>query len=211
MRQHPNPHQPDMCEEATEMKNILNRSDRLLSVLDLEASALGPGSYPIEVGVAIIRPVPLPILTWSTMIRPTKAWLGTGVWSAASAAVHGIPLESARQQGIEVESVCDQMNQLLGRNTIVATDAPRYDQDWLDTLFNAAGRKQLFTLYDFDLLTGGLEPDQYRQLMYLLSRTPVPHRAGGDALRLATALMEAHRGYPPRIEAAPDSPAPPTS
>lgn len=65
------------------MKNILNRSDRLLAVLDLESSALDRGSYPIEVGVAIIRPVPLPILTWSTMIRPTETWLATGVWSPA--------------------------------------------------------------------------------------------------------------------------------
>lgn len=193
------------------MKNILNRSDRLLAVLDLEASALGQGSYPIEVGVAIIRPVPLPILTWSTMIRPTEAWLATGVWSPASAAVHGIPLETVRQQGMAVENVCEQMNQLLGYNSIVATDAPRDDQDWLDTLFQAAKQEQLFTLYDFDLLTGGLDHDQYRQFQYLLSRKPIPHRAGGDALRLATALMEAHRGYLPRIEAAPDSLDPPTS
>lgn len=134
------------------------------------------------------------------MIRPTEAWLSSGLWSPASAGVHGISLERLEQQGHAVEDVCDWLNALLGSRTIVATDAPRYDQDWLDTLFKAAGREQRFTLYDFDMLTGGLGPDQYRQLVYLLDRDHAPHRAGSDALRLASKLMEAHRGYPPRSE-----------
>ena len=40
--------------ERHEMKNILNRSDRNIAILDIEASALGPGSFPIEVGVALV-------------------------------------------------------------------------------------------------------------------------------------------------------------
>lgn len=182
------------------MKNILNRSDLRIAVLDLEASALGNGSYPIEAGVAPITGAAQPIQTWSAMIRPTSTWRDAGLWSPASAAVHGIPLEMLMQQGHAVEEVCDWLNALLGSRTIVATDAPRYDQDWLDALFREAGREQLFTLYDFDVLTGGLNPDQYRHLVYLLDRSHVPHRAGADALRLASKLMEAHLGYPPRVE-----------
>jgi DNA polymerase III epsilon subunit-like protein len=184
----------------TGMKNILNRSDLRIAVLDLEASALGVGSYPIEVGVALIQDAGHPVRTWSTMIRPTEAWLNDGLWSPASACIHGISLDTLEEQGHAVEDVCDWLDVLLGSGTIVATDAPRYDQDWLDTLFKAARREQLFTLYDFDLLTGGLGPDQYRHLVYLLDRDQVPHRAGADALRLASKLMEAHRGYPPRSE-----------
>lgn len=89
------------------------------------------------------------------------------------------------------------LNALLGSRTIVASDAPRYDQDWLDTLFMAAGREQQFRLCDFERLTADFSPDQHRQLAYLLSRAPVPHRAGPDAVRLASKLMEAHLGYPP--------------
>jgi DNA polymerase III epsilon subunit-like protein len=169
------------------MKNILNHSDLRIAVLDLEASALGKRSYPIEAGVALITGAARPIQTWSTMIRPTQGWLDVGLWSPASAAVHGISLETIMQQGYAVEDVCDWLNALLGSKTIVATDAPRYDQDWLDTLFREANREQLFTL-------------QYRHLVYLLDRTRVPHRAGADALRLASKLMEAHLGYPPRVE-----------
>lgn len=182
------------------MKNILNRSHRQIAVLDLEASALGTGSYPIEVGVALVQGPARTIAIGSSLIRPAEAWLRDGVWSAASAAVHGISLELAMNQGHRVEYVCDWLNAFLGERTVVATDAPRYDQDWLDTLFRAAGREQQFTLYNFEILTADFSSDQHRHLAYLLSRAPVPHRAGPDALRLASKLMEAHLGYPPRSE-----------
>lgn len=179
------------------MKNLLNRSDRQVAVLDLEASALGAGSFPIEVGLALVRGTTRTIAAGAALIRPTEAWIRDGVWSDASAAVHGISLDLVVGHGQTVEQVCDWLNALLGTRTIVATDAPRYDQDWLDTLFAAAGRKQRFTLYNFERLTADFDPDQHRQLAYLLSRAPVPHRAGPDALRLASKLMEAHLGYPP--------------
>ena len=182
------------------MKNILNRSDRQVAVLDLEASVMGTGSYPIEVGVGLVRGSGKPIATGSLLIRPDKAWLRDCVWSEASAAIHGISLERATNEGSPVEYVCDWLNALLRSKTIVTTDAPRYDQDWLDTLFKAAGREQQFTLYNIEVLTGDFSSDQHRQLAYLLSRTPVPHRAGADALRLASKLMEVHLGYPPRSE-----------
>ena len=180
------------------MKNILNRSDRQIATLDIEASALGFGSYPIEVGIALVRGPSQVIGTGTQFIRPTQAWLKSGLWSPTSEAVHGISLEEIKQQGHPVEDVCDWLNAVLGTKTVVATDAPRYDQDWLDTLFAAAGRKQQFTLYDFEVLTTSFSADQHRQLGHLLRRTPAPHRAGPDALRLAANLMEAHWGHPPR-------------
>lgn len=182
------------------MKNLLTRSDLQIAVLDLEASALGFNSYPIEVGLALIRAPTLPILAWSSLVRPTRAWLDTGLWSPSSAAVHGIPLEDLQREGRTPDEVCDRLNGLLGKGTIVVTDAPRYDQDWLDTLFSAGDREQQFRLYDFEVLTGGLNPDQYRHFVYLLDRVRVPHRAGPDALRLASVLLEAHLGYSPRVE-----------
>lgn len=182
------------------MQNILNRSDLRIAIIDLEASALAPTSYPIEVGVALIQAVGKPILSWSTLIRPTEAWRRDGEWSPASAAVHGISMETIEEEGHPVELVCDWVNALLGGRTIVASDAPRYDQDWLDTLFRAADREQLFTLYDFGMLMGSLNPDQITHLSHLLHWAKVPHRAGPDALRLASKLMEAHLGYPPRTE-----------
>jgi hypothetical protein len=182
------------------MKNLLNQSDRQVALLDLEASALGSGSYPIEVGVALVRGSTRTIATGSALIRPDAAWLRDGLWSGASEAVHGISQDYAIRKGLPPRHVCDWLNNLLGSKTIIATDAPRYDQDWLDTLFQAAGRDQRFTLYNFEILTADFSSDQHRQLSYLLRRAPVPHRAGPDALRLASTLMEVHLGYPPRTE-----------
>lgn len=180
------------------MKNILNRSDRRIAILDVEASALEAGSYPIEVGVALVRGSSEPIGVGAKLIRPTKEWLDIGVWSKSSEAVHGIPLERVQRDGETVEKVCDWLNGLLGARTIVATDAPRYDQDWLDTLFAAAGREQKFRIFDFQVLTRDFSADQHRHLAYLLGRDSPPHRAAADAGRLASRLMEIQWGYPPR-------------
>ena len=186
-----------------EMQNILNRSDRRIAILDVEASALETGSYPIEVGVALVRGPSEPIGVGAKLIRPTKKWLDTGVWSKSSEAVHGIPLERVQREGEPVEDVCDWLNAMLGIDTIVATDAPRYDQDWLDTLFAAAGREQKFRIFDFQLLTRDFSADHHRYLAHLLRRDAVPHRAAADALRLASKLMETHWGHPPRNGALP--------
>ena len=180
------------------MKNILNRSDRNIAILDVEASALGPGSFPIEVGVALVRGPSEPLAVGAKLIRPTIEWLEAGVWSKSSEAVHGIPLELIQREGEAVEEVCDWLNGLLGRNTIVATDAPRYDQDWLDTLFAAAGREQKFRIFDFQVFTRDFSVDQHRHLAYLLGKDSAPHRAAADAFRLTSKLMETHWGHPPR-------------
>ena len=54
------------------MKNILNRGDRRIAILDVEASALEAGSFPIEVGVALVRGPSEPIEVGAKLIRSTK-------------------------------------------------------------------------------------------------------------------------------------------
>ena len=123
------------------MKDILTRTDRRVAILDIEASALGAGSYPIEVGVALIQGLPKPIETGARIIRPTPSWHKSGTWSPASQAVHGLSVETLNQHVHDPGEVCDWLNALLGQHVIVATDDPRYDQDWLVRLFDAAGQE----------------------------------------------------------------------
>lgn len=170
-----------------------------IAILDVEASAFGPGSYPIEVGVAVIRGTAQPIRTWSALIRPSQDWIANGVWSPASAEIHHIPREVLEREGHAAQDVCDQLNAMLGPVRLIVSDAPLHDQDWLNTLFRAGDRDQLFSLEDFDALTGGLNHTQYRRMMDLFSKSPAPHRAGDDALRLASSLLEAWLGHPPPI------------
>lgn len=180
------------------MKNILNRSDRRVAILDIEASALETGSFPIEVGIALVQGPSDPIGVGARLIQPDIAWLKRGVWSKSSEAVHGLSLEHIKREGEAVEDVCDWLNGFLGANTIVASDAPRYDQDWLDTLFAAAKREQMFRIFDFEVLTRDFGVDQHGHLSYLLRKTKAPHRAAADAWRLASKLMETHWGFPAR-------------
>ncbi|WP_121119991.1 hypothetical protein [Croceibacterium ferulae] len=162
---------------------------RTIAVLDIEASALGYRSYPIEVGLAVIEQMQ-PIRVWSALIRPTQMWVDGGIWSSESAQIHGVPFERLLEDGKAVEQVCDYLNAVLA-NTIVVTDAPEHDQSWLATLFRAAERSQMFALHDYDALAGTLTFDQQRQHVGILERDRVPHRAGDDALRLAAAYVEA--------------------
>jgi hypothetical protein len=180
------------------MKNILNRSDRRVAILDIEASALETRSFPIEVGIALVQGPSDPIGVGAKLIQPDNAWLESGVWSKSSEAVHGLSLERIKREGEAVEDVCDWLNGFLGANTIVASDAPRYDQDWLNTLYGAAGREQMFRIFDFEVLTRDFGVDQHGHLSYLLRQTKAPHRAAADAWRLASKLMETHWSYPAR-------------
>lgn len=175
--------------------SLLDRTDLTIAIMDIEASGFGPASYPIEIGIALIRGTAARIQLWETLIRPTPEWANSGLWSKASAEVHGIQKEEL-DAGREAAEVAEKLNLLL-KSTLVVTDAPSYDQTWLDRLYAAAGCEQRFILNDFDLLTGHLSRDDYRQVVHLLDRKPIPHRAGADALRLATALLEARMGSSP--------------
>ena len=177
--------------------DILNDPERRVAVLDIEASGFGPQSYPIEVGVAIITTPAKPVGTWSSLIQPTEEWLSSGHWSPGSAQVHGISVGQLQRNGQPAPQVCAQLNALL-KGAIVVTDAPTFDQPWLDRLFAAADAEQSFIVRNLDLVADSLPPDERRQFSHLLRRNPAPHRAEADAFRLAAMLLEARLGYPAR-------------
>src|SRR3546814_1795139 len=61
-----------------------------LASIDFEASGLGEGTYPIEVGLAVWHGPDTPIRTWSTLIAPTPDWVARGVWKSEAESVHKI-------------------------------------------------------------------------------------------------------------------------
>lgn len=179
--------------------SLLDQGAKLV-VLDLEASALGLGSYPIEVGLAIMEGGTAPIRTWSTLVRPTADWEFRGVWSPAAQAVHGIPIHELRREGRPVDEVCMILNALLRPASRVVTDAPEYDRDWLARLFDGAGVEQRFYIGGIERLAiECLTKDELRQYEHLLRRSRAPHRAGPDAIRLASAFLEARLSYRPQV------------
>ena len=69
----------------------------LPTILDIEASGFGPGSYPIEVGF-----VTGDGKAWCSLVRPEADWRH---WDDKAAAMHGITREHVEQHGRGVEEI----------------------------------------------------------------------------------------------------------
>ena len=120
----------------------------MILFLDFEASSLLLGSFPIEIA-------------WvdetgqgeSYLIRPHEEWLDEAAenpgWSAASAAVHGIDLETLMTAGVAAERVARRAAEVLCRSNVVAcSDNPGFDGGWLETLLDASRLRPSSTLVD---------------------------------------------------------------
>jgi hypothetical protein len=160
--------------------------------LDFEASAIGKGSFPIEVAVAEACTGAL----HSWLIRPTDQWLAVGVWSEESAAVHKIGRTELLLDGLPVARVAAELTaRCKGRR--VLSDAADFDGAWLATFYEAAqGEEAPFALHDFHTfawqlaLCAGRRPDiaYVRSELEAQIRFPMIHRAGADARCLAEML-----------------------
>lgn len=111
-------------------------SDRVLTI-DVEASGLGPGTFPIEIALCDVATGE----TQSWLIRPTKEWLDPILWhwSKASAEVHGIALDDLLADGVPVDDVADELDEFVDGATVVSTDQVA-DATWIQTLYAAARR-----------------------------------------------------------------------
>lgn len=153
--------------------------------LDFEASSLASASYPIEVAWS------LPDGTIeSHLISPAGIERWTD-WSAQAERLHGISRTQLLAEGQSPAWICRRLNEQLA-GQIVYTDAPEYDQTWLDELFSACwGGAPSFVLASADeLLLGMLGPrfpkraDAVRELAAIKDevrqRLPQRHRARWD-------------------------------
>jgi DNA polymerase III subunit epsilon len=163
-----------------------------LIFLDFEASSLSRRSYPIEIGCAWIEADR--VVHIAELIRPDPSWPPD--WSAESAAVHGIGREALAIAEPAV-SVARGFAALLAGRTIVS-DAPDFDGRWLGRLLELMPERPSFRVVDFDGLLHVVMSHEAQRAAYAeLVRAPTPHRAGGDAARLATvrvAGLRAERG-----------------
>ena len=99
--------------------------------IDLEASSLHHGSVPIEIG-------------WvgedgqaeAYLIRPEVGW---DDWSVASQSIHGISRADLVRDGRNARWVANRAFRVLIAASTVYSDAPGWDQGWLEVLFATAG------------------------------------------------------------------------
>jgi hypothetical protein len=152
------------------------------SVIDVEASGFGRGSYPIEVGVALPSG-----RSHCFLVRPEPDWTH---WDTRAAALHGISRDNLLARGQPVRDVAHALNELLA-GSVVYTDAWGVDSSWVALLYERAGCLQRFRLETIVSLL-----DEAQKAGWTLLKDAVRsemqldrHRASADALVLQQALL----------------------
>jgi len=154
-------------------------------ILDLEASGLGPGSWPIEVGLSWVEEGE--VRSWSSLIRPEPDW-DEEAWDPMAEEVHGI----GRDRLADAPSAWVVAEELLGRlaGRPAYSDAPEFDGRWLRRLLDAHPTEAGVRLLDFDQAVGAVCGARGADWAYeRLERTRTPHRAGPDAARMMGAIL----------------------
>ncbi len=108
-----------------------------ITTIDIEASGLGRGSYPIEIGVAMADGSGRCML-----IRPHPDWQH---WDPQAEALHGISRSVIARYGTAIDEAARRLNQWLAGETVYS-DAWGNDSSWLALLFEYAGLSQHFKL-----------------------------------------------------------------
>ena len=157
--------------------------------LDVEASGLHVGSYPIEIGWC-----GLDLAATSFLIRPHVTWTEDD-WSMTAERVHGLTRRQVIAEGIDLTEAAAKLNAACAGKEMIS-DNPSFDQGWLSRLFRDAGVVQAFALQNASafeaLATGnsGLDASEAEAVREQVGRYyPHTHRAAMDARRAAALLL----------------------
>ncbi|MBI1391629.1 MAG: hypothetical protein GC152_02700 [Alphaproteobacteria bacterium] len=156
-----------------------------IAFLDFEACGLGPKSWPIEVGWAILGGD-----AGATLIRPAPDW-PIGAWDPRAEAIHGLSFEALVDGGVSCIEACDQLEAAIGDADVYA-DAPAWDEFWLHQLYSAARRRPSFRLLDFARLMRPIAPGREAEIFVIADgHSPRRHRAEADARHLRALFLAA--------------------
>ncbi|MDW7748442.1 MULTISPECIES: hypothetical protein [Halomonas] len=147
----------------------------LPTLLDIEASGFGRGSYPIEVGLARADGS-----TCAFLIQPLAEWTH---WDPKAELLHGISRGRLQREGYPVRQVARWLNDELGEVGIAYSDSWGYDNTWLSLLFHHAGMLPAFRLEALRiLLSEGQQALWSRTKEAIIREQGIHrHRAGEDA------------------------------
>lgn len=155
--------------------------------LDFEASCLPKHgrSYPIEVGIAHSADA-----ARSWLIRPHSSWQGWD-WTQEAENLHGLSRVRIAREGLPVGQVAAELRDALSGVCVVA-DSP-IDGHWLRVLEEAAGIGPIATIVELRSLLDDRSISSAAVFDAISRVDALPlkrHRAGDDALWLATLLTE---------------------
>lgn len=156
----------------------------VIVTLDMEASSLSNDSYPIQIGYTTINGNVFE--TKEFLIKPSCEW---DDWDEeAENYIHNISRESLRD-GLDIISTCNLLNSELG-NKLIIVDSKKYDEFWLDRLFDAANIRREFEIVDVDTylfngfgITNGTFETERENYAF-------EHQAGSDARMIMRILCD---------------------
>lgn len=143
-------------------------------IVDVEASGFGPGSYPIEVGLAL-----QPHFRYCALIKPDPSWTH---WDDSAEEVHGITRSVLMEKGKPLVEVAQELNRLL-KEKIVFSDGWVVDEPWLIRLYETANMQREFSIYDIQTIMTELQMDNWREIKQQVVEelNLTRHRASNDA------------------------------
>ncbi|SEF69679.1 3'-5' exonuclease family protein [Marinobacterium lutimaris] len=127
-----------------------------LICIDIEASGLGPDSYPIEVA-------------WKCDISGNKDEFlidpasveGWDYWDEFAEELHGIGHHQLGSEGISAAQACERLNAELAGKTLTC-DAYDFDLFWLTRLFESQQQPMLFSIQGIERLLTPQQCEAYR-------------------------------------------------
>ncbi|GGK60838.1 hypothetical protein [Amphritea balenae] len=149
-----------------------------LICLDIEASGLGPRSYPIEVAWKSLAGA-----SDNFLIDPCSAdeW---DYWDDFAEEMHGICRSELLRDGVDVHTACDRMNAALA-DKLVLSDAWEFDYFWLQRLFQATGKAMTFKLQGLESV---LQREELIQYQFICKAQLRRHRAMSDVDHILQAI-----------------------
>jgi hypothetical protein len=146
----------------------------LPTVMDIEASGFGLGSYPIEVGFVLPDGE-----AWCSLVKPEADWQH---WDPNAAAVHHITREQLMQHGRSPRDIAEALNARL-RGLTVYSDAWAHDYTWLGRLYESAGISPSYKLDNLRALLSEDEAASWHEVKRRVAATMglQRHRASADA------------------------------
>ena len=150
-------------------------SETLPTLLDIEASGFGRGSYPIEVGIARTDGS-----CCAFLIQPLEEWTH---WDPKAELLHGISREQLRHEGHPVRQVACWLNDELSAIGKAYSDSWGYDNTWMSLLFHHAGIIPGFRLEALRILLDESQLSLWNDTKeaIIVEQGIHRHRAGDDA------------------------------
>jgi hypothetical protein len=161
----------------------------LPTIIDLEASGFGQGSYPIEVGFILSQGG-----SYCSLIRPAPHWTH---WDPGAEKLHHVTPQILALHGKPARDVALVLNERL-RGQVVYSDGWANDYSWLGLLFDEVGMRPAFRLENLRRILSEDEAAGWHAAKgAVLGKAPQErHRASTDARVIQQTLASLRTGNP---------------